>query len=111
MSRAGSKAASFIPGWAGSISKSIGTARKAATAVMEARGTPYLPEEEKAADALAATLLDESEPSGCRALVTLLEQQLRAPAGDAWAAWLHVHGVSAERVEALTAPCPEPERS
>lgn len=36
----------------------------------------------------------------------LLEERLRAPNKDAWAAWLKTHPVSAERIEALAAPCP-----
>ena len=105
-SRAASKAASFIPGVGGLVSKGIGTARKGVTAVMEMEGTPYLPEEEQAADAMAATLLKEAEGSSCRALASLLEERLRAPEEDAWEAWLHAHPVSAERIEALAGPCP-----
>ena len=105
-SRATSKAASFIPGVGGLVSKGIGTARKGVTAVMEMGGNPYLPEEEQAADAMAVTLLNEAEPSSCRALTSLLEERLRAPDDAAWQAWLHAHPVSAERIEALAGPCP-----
>jgi len=74
---------------------------------MEMHGTPYLPEEEQAADAMAVTLLNGAEASSCRALISLLEERLRTPEEDAWTAWLHAHPVSVERVEALAAPCPE----
>ena len=76
-SGAASKAASFIPGVGGLVSKGIGTTRKGVTAAMEMQGTPYLPEEEQAADAMAVTLLNEVEASSCRALASLLEE--RAP--------------------------------
>jgi Zn-dependent protease with chaperone function len=106
VSRAGSKAVSLIPGVGGWISKGIGTARKAATAAMEMHGNPYLPEEEQAADAMAVTLLNQTEASSCRALRSLLEERLRAPGENAWSLWIHVHPVSAERIDALAAPCP-----
>jgi hypothetical protein len=106
VSSAGSKAVSLIPGVGGLISKGIGTARKAATAAMEMHGNPYLPEEEQAADALAATLLNQIEASSCRALRGLLEERLRVPADTAWTLWLQEHPASAERIEALAAPCP-----
>jgi hypothetical protein len=61
-SGAASKAASFIPGVGGLVSKGIGTARKGVTATMEMGGNPYLPEEEQAADAMAVMLLNEAEP-------------------------------------------------
>jgi predicted Zn-dependent protease len=105
-SSAASRAASFIPGVGGWVSKGIGTARKAATAAMEAQGSAYLGEEERAADGLAVTYLNEVESSGCRALVALLAERLRDAAEDAWTPWLHEHPVSTERVEALAAPCP-----
>jgi hypothetical protein len=95
-----SKAASFIPVVGGLVGKGIGTARKAATAVMDAHGNPYLPEEEQAADALTMTYLSQAEPSGC-ALATLLRERLRSEAEDAWTLWVHEHPVSAERVAAL----------
>ena len=107
-SRAASKAASFIPGVGGLVSKGIGTARKGVTAAMEMGGNPYLPEEEQAADVMAVTLLNLAETSSCRALASLLEERLRAPDEDAWDAWLHAHPVSAERIAALAAPCPDP---
>ena len=105
-SRAASTAAGFIPGVGGLVSKGIGTARKGVTTAMEMQGTPYLPEEEQAADAMAITLLNEAEPSSCRGLVGLLEERLRTPDEEAWEAWLHAHPVSAERIEALAVPCP-----
>jgi hypothetical protein len=105
VSSAGSKAVSLIPGVGGWISKGIGTARKAATAAMEMHGNPYLPEEEQAADAMAVTLLNQTEASSCRALRSLLEERLRIPGEDAWASWLQEHPVSAERTEALAARC------
>lgn len=105
-SRAASKAASFIPGVGGLVSKGIGTARKGVTTAMEMQGTPYLPEEEQAADAMAVTLLNEAEASSCRALASLLEERLRTPEEDAWIVWIHAHPVSAERIEALAGLCP-----
>ncbi len=102
---AAKKAASFIPGVGGLVGKGIGTARKAATAVMEAHGNPYLPEEEHAADALTTTYLSQAEPSGC-ALATLLRERLRSSSEDAWTLWVHQHPVFAERVAAVAAPCP-----
>jgi Peptidase family M48 len=101
-----SKAASLIPGVGGFVSKGIGTARKAATAAMEAHGNPYLPEEERAADALTMTYLSQAEPSGC-ALATVLRERLRSESEDSWTLWVHQHPVSAERVAALAEPCPE----
>ena len=55
---------------------------------------------------MAATLLNESEASSCRALVALLEDRLRNPAEEAWALWLAAHPDSAARIEALAGPCP-----
>jgi hypothetical protein len=104
-SSAASKAASFIPGVGGLVSKGISTARKGVTAAMKMGGNPYLPEEEQAADAMAASLLNQAESSSCRALTALLEVRLRNPDEDAWEAWLHTHPVSAERIEAVSAPC------
>jgi len=104
--RAGSKAVSLIPGVGGWISKGIGTARKAATAAMEAHGNPYLPEEERAADERAVTYLNEVESAGCGVLAMLIEERFRDSAEDAWTLWLQEHPVSAERAEALTALCP-----
>jgi hypothetical protein len=104
--RAGSKAVSLIPGVGGLISQGIGTARKAATLAMEMHGNPYLPEEEQAADATAVTYLNEAETASCQALTDLLEERLRAPDEAPWVPWLQGHPVSAERVEALAAPCP-----
>jgi Zn-dependent protease with chaperone function len=105
-SRAGSTAAGLIPGIGSLVSKGIGTARKAATAAMEMHGNPYLPGEEEAADALAAAFLNEVEPSDCRGLVILLRERLRSPDEEPWAPWLRTHPVSAERIQALVAPCP-----
>ena len=105
-SSAASKAASFIPGVGGWVSKGIGTTRKVATAAMEAQGNAYLGEEERAADALAVTYLNEVESAGCGALVRLLAERLRDSAEDAWTPWLREHPVSTERVEALAGPCP-----
>jgi hypothetical protein len=105
-SSAASKAASFIPGVGGWVSKGIGTARKATTAAMEAQGSAYLGEEERDADARAVAYLNEVEASGCRALVTLLSERLRDSAEPAWIPWLHEHPVSTERIEALAGPCP-----
>jgi Zn-dependent protease with chaperone function len=107
-SSAASKAAKFIPGVGGLVSKGIGTARKGVTSAMEMRGTPYLPEEEQAADAMAVTLLDAAEASGCHALVNLLEVRLRAPDDEAWAPWQDAHPVSAERIAALPGSCSDP---
>lgn len=107
VSRAASTGASFIPGVGGLVSKGIGTARKAVTTAMEMQGTPYLPEEEQAADAMALTLLNEAEPSSCRALISLLKERLRVPDEDAWKVWLHAHAVSAERISELAGLCPE----
>ena len=106
-SRAASKAVGFIPGIGGFISQGIGATRQVATAVVEHEGNPYLPEEEHAADSMAITLLNESEPLGCQALVVLLEERIRAPEDAAWAPWVHAHPVSAERVAAVRAPCPD----
>jgi Zn-dependent protease with chaperone function len=108
VSSAGSKAVSLIPGVGGLVSKGIGTARKAATAAMEMHGNPYLPEEEQAADTMAVTLLNQTEASSCRALRSLLEERLRVTGDTAWTLWLQEHPVSAERIEALAASCPEP---
>jgi predicted Zn-dependent protease len=105
-SSAASKAASLIPGVGGLVSKGIGTARKGITAAMELRGTSYLPEEEQAADAMAAALLDATDASSCRALVDLLEEHIRARAENAWGVWLHTHPVSAERLQTLAESCP-----
>jgi hypothetical protein len=105
-SRAASKAVSLIPGVGGLISQGIGTARKATTFAMEMQGNPYLPEEEEAADAMAVRFLNDGELDGCRALADLLEARLRDPGADPWESWLQGHPVSAERVEALAAPCP-----
>jgi peptidase M48-like protein len=111
-----SKAVSFIPGVGGLVSKGIGTARKGITATMEMQGTPYLPEEEQAADAMAATFLNAADAASCQALVGLLEERLRKPE-DAWAPWLEAHPVSAERIAALAEPCsiaarsPDPQSS
>ena len=105
-SRAASTAAGFIPGVGGLVKQGIGTARKAVTTAMEMQGTPYLPEEEQAADAMAVTFLNEAEASGCRALTSLLEERLRAPEEVAWESWLKAHPVSAERMEALAGACP-----
>jgi hypothetical protein len=104
--RATSKAVSLIPGVGGWISKGIGTARKAATAAMEAQGNPYLPEEERAADERAVAYLNEVESSGCGMLVRLVGERLRDSAEAAWAVWLEKHPVSPERAEALAARCP-----
>jgi hypothetical protein len=101
-----SKAVSFIPGIGGFISQGIGTARKAATTAMEMQGTPYLPEEEQAADAMAAALLNAAEASSCHALVGLLEERFRKPDEEAWAPWEDAHPVTEERLAALAAPCP-----
>lgn len=106
-SSAASKAASFIPGVGGWVSKGIGTARKAATTALDAQGNAYLAEEERAADARAVAYLNEVEASGCRALVTLLGERLRDSAEPAWTPWLHEHPVSTERIEAVGAACPE----
>ena len=97
---------SFIPGVGGLVGKGIGTAKKAATAAMEAHGNPYLPEEERAADALTVTYLSQAEPCGC-AFATVLRERLRSSSEDAWTLWVHQHPVSAERVAALAEPCPE----
>ena len=61
---AAKKAASFIPVVGGLVGKGIGTAKKATIAVMEAHGNPYLPEEERAADARTVTYLDQAGPPG-----------------------------------------------
>ena len=106
-SRAASKAVGFIPGIGGFISSGIGATRQVATAVMEHEGNPYLPEEEDAADGMAVALLNESEPIGCQALIVLLEERLHAPEDAAWAPWVHAHPVSAQRIEAASARCPD----
>jgi hypothetical protein len=104
---AAKKAASFIPVVGGLVGKGIGTAKKAATAVMEAHGNPYLPEEERAADTLTMTYLSQAaEPRGC-AFATLLQERLWSSTGDVWTLWVHEHPVSAERVAAVAEPCPE----
>lgn len=105
---AASKAVSFIPGVGGLVSKGIGTARKGVTAAMELQGTPYLPEEEQAADAMAVTLLNAVQASSCHALSGLLEGRLQKPEDEAWAPWEDIHPVTAERIRALTGPCPDP---
>jgi Zn-dependent protease with chaperone function len=107
-SSAASKAASFIPGVGGLVSKGIGTARKGVTTAMEMQGTPYLPGEEEAADAMASALLNQAGASTCQVLVTLLEERLRAPDEEAWAPWESAHPVSTERIQALAASCPDP---
>ena len=106
-SRAASKAVGFIPGIGGFISSGIGATRQVATAAMDARGNPYLPEEETGADAMAATLLNESEPLGCRALIVLLAERRAAPDDQAWSPWAHAHPVTAARLEASSASCPD----
>ncbi|HEX2501264.1 MAG TPA: M48 family metalloprotease [Methylomirabilota bacterium] len=105
-SRAASKAVSLIPGVGGLISQGIGTARKATTFAMEMRGNPYLAEEEQAADTMAVRFLNDGELDSCWALADLLEARLRDPGADPWEPWLQGHPVSAERIEALAAPCP-----
>ena len=107
-SSAASKAVSFIPGVGGLVSKGIGTARKGVTTAMEMRGTPYLPEEEAAADAMAASLLNAAQASSCHALIGLLEERLRRPDDGAWAPWEDAHPVTTERIAALGGPCPDP---
>jgi hypothetical protein len=107
-SRAASKAVGFIPGIGGFISQGIGATRQVASAAMDAQGNPYLPEEETAADAMAVTLLNESEALGCHALIALLEERLRAPDDPAWVPWAHAHPVSEARLEADSAACPDP---
>src|SRR5262245_63036029 len=92
-SRAASKAVGFIPGIGGFISQGIGATRQIASAAMEMQGNPYLPEEETTADAMAVTLLNESEPLGCRALIAVLEERLRTPDDAAWSPWAHAHPV------------------
>ena len=51
---------------------------------MEMQGTPYLPEEEQAADAMAVTLLNEAQVSSRRTLARLLEERLRARDDPSW---------------------------
>jgi hypothetical protein len=106
-SRAASKAVGFIPGIGGFISSGIGATRQVAAAAMEMQGNPYLPEEEQAADGMAVTLLNESEPLSCRALIVLLEARLQAPDDQAWSPWVHAHPVTAARIDAVSAPCPD----
>ena len=103
-----SKAVSFIPGVGGLVSKGIGTARKGVTTAMEMQGTPFLPEEEAAADAMAVTLLNAADASSCHALIGLLEERLRKPDEEAWARWEDVRPVTVERIAALDGPCPDP---
>ena len=93
---AAKKAASFIPVVGGLVGKGIGTAKKATIAVMEAHGNPYLPEEERAADARTVTYLDQAAPSGC-VFATFLRERLRTSSEDAWTLWVHEHPISAER--------------
>ena len=99
------KAAGFIPVVGGLVGKGIGTAKKAATAMMEAHGNPYLPEEERAADAQTVTYLGQAGSSGC-ALPALLRERLRSSSEDVWTLWIHQHPVTAERAAALAEPCP-----
>jgi predicted Zn-dependent protease len=75
---------------------------------MELQGTPYLPEEETAADAMAAALLSAAEPSSCHALSGLLEDRLRKPDEEPWAPWEDAHPVTAERIAVLAESCPGP---
>lgn len=107
-SSAASKAASFIPGVGGLVSKGIGTARKGITTAIDMQGTPYLPEEEQAADAMAVTLLNAAQASNCHALIGLLEERLRKPDEKPWAPWEDAHPVTAERIAALAGSCPDP---
>jgi Zn-dependent protease with chaperone function len=106
-SRAASKAVGFIPGIGGFISQGIGATRQAASYVMEQQGNPYLPEEEQAADAMTVALLNEREPQSCQVLIALLEERLRDPDDAVWAPWVHTHPDSTQRIEALSAPCPD----
>ena len=85
-----------------------GTARKGVTTAMEMQGTPFLPEEEAAADAMAVTLLNAADASSCHALIGLLEERLRKPDEEAWARWEDVRPVTVERIAALDGPCPDP---
>ena len=103
-----SKAVSFIPGVGGFVSKGIGTARKGITTAMEMQGTSFLPEEEAAADAMAATLLNAADASSCHVLIGLLEERLRTPDEEAWKPWEDAHPVTVERIAALAGPCPDP---
>jgi Peptidase family M48 len=103
---AAKKAASFIPVVGGFVGKGISTAQKATTAAMEAHGNPYLPEEEREADAATAKYLNDAGSPGC-ALATLLRERLRSASEDAWTLWVHQHPVTAERVAALAEPCPQ----
>jgi predicted Zn-dependent protease len=75
---------------------------------MEMRGTPYLPEEEAAADAMAVALLNAVEASSCHALIGLLDDRLRKPDAEPWAPWEDAHPVTAERIAALAESCPDP---
>jgi peptidase M48-like protein len=78
-SRAASKAAGFIPGVGGLVSKGIGTARKGVTAAMEMHGAPYLARGGAGGGRMAVALPNENEASNCRVLARLLEERLRAP--------------------------------
>jgi Zn-dependent protease with chaperone function len=103
---AAKKAASFIPVVGGFLGKGISTAQKASTAAMEAHGSPYLPEEEHAADVEASRYLSQVGASEC-GLASLLRERFRSSSEDAWTLWVHQHPVTAERVAALSGPCPE----
>lgn len=109
--KAASKGLGLIPGVGGLIGKGVGAAGKAADAAAALAAHAYLPEEERAADALAGTLLDAAGPGGCRALTALLEARLRAPDDAAWTPWTTEHPVDAGRVEAFAGACKEVARS
>jgi hypothetical protein len=100
------KGVGFIPVVGGFIGKGISTAQKATFAAMQAHGNPYLPEEEREADAATVKYLDAAGSAGC-ALAALLHERLRSSTEDAWTLWVHQHPVTDERVAALAEPCPK----
>jgi hypothetical protein len=109
--KADTKGLGFIPGVGGLIGKGVGAAGKAADAAAALAAHAYLPEEERAADVLAGTLLDAAGPGGCRALTALLEARLRAPDDAAWTPWITEHPVDAGRSSAFADACQEVARS
>jgi hypothetical protein len=80
--------------------------RKEVTTAMELRSTPYLPEEEQAADAMVVTLLNPAEASSCHALIGFLADRLRKLDEEPWTLWEEAHPVTAEWIETLDVPRP-----
>jgi Zn-dependent protease with chaperone function len=102
----GSAAGGMIPVVGPIVAVGVMGAQMIAQLTSQGAYRAYDRDEEAAADRYAASLLEQVQPGGCRALIDLFRHIHQEAKGSRWTTWLSTHPSLDSRLEEARSVCP-----